>query len=75
PTIGSLTHIPILMGKSDWIPWADQVGAMLLVHDLMSHICNMPEPNAPFNIHFVPSYAPHHDIHSSPEELATYHLW
>lgn len=75
PTIGSLMHIPILTGKSDWIPWSDQVGATLLAHDLMSHICDTPEPNAPFDICFVPSYVLHHDAHSSPEELATYCLW
>ncbi|KAF8232795.1 hypothetical protein L208DRAFT_1175252, partial [Tricholoma matsutake] len=75
PNIGSLTHIPILMGKSNWVPWSDQVGTTLLAHNLISHICDVPEPNAPFNVRYVPSFAPHHDINSSPEELAAYCLW
>lgn len=76
PTIGSLTHIPILTGKSDWVPWSDRVGTTLLSHDLISHICEMLDPLAPFDICYVPSHPPpHHDVHSLTEELAAYCLW
>ncbi|KAF8224286.1 hypothetical protein L208DRAFT_1312426 [Tricholoma matsutake] len=68
-------HIPTLMGRSDWVPWSNQVAATLLAHDLISHICDMPEPNIPFDIRYVPSYPPHHDACSMPEELAVYRLW
>jgi hypothetical protein len=75
PTVSSLTHIPLLMGRSDWIPWSDQVGSTLLALDLILHICDPPEPGMSFDIHFVPAYPPHHDEQSIPEELAAYCLW
>jgi hypothetical protein len=38
PSLQSLTHLPLLTGRSDWIPWSGQLGSTRLALDPISHI-------------------------------------
>ncbi|KAF8075084.1 hypothetical protein FPV67DRAFT_613762 [Lyophyllum atratum] len=71
----TVSHIPILSGKHDWVPWSTAVTILLENLDLMDHICDSPDPAAPFDPSLIPTYPPVVTRTSTPDEIAAWRSW
>ena len=74
-TLPTVTHIPLLTGRSDWGPWFAAVGNHIGNLGLIPHVCDDPKPDDPFDPGRIPSYPPVITVLSTQPELSAWDSW
>jgi hypothetical protein len=71
----TVTHIPLLTGRSDWGPWFAAVGNHIGNLSLIPHVCDDPKPDDPFDPSRIPTYPPVITALSTQAELSFWDSW
>jgi hypothetical protein len=71
----TVTHIPLLTGRSDWGPWFVAVGNHIGNLGLIPHVCDDPKPDDPFDPSRIPTYPPVITALSTQAELSFWDSW
>ena len=74
-TLPTVTHIPLLTGRSDWGPWFAAVGNHIGNLGLIPHVCDDPKLDDPFDPGRIPSYPPVITALSTQPELSAWDFW
>jgi hypothetical protein len=74
-TLPTVTHIPLLTGRSDWGPWFAAVGNHIRNLGLIPHVCDDPKQGDPFDPGRIPTYSPVITMLSMQAELSAWESW
>ncbi len=74
PSLPTLTSIPTLLSKKNWLAWHEPTLAMINTLHLFPHVCG-PAASTTVDIQAIPTYAPSLPQNATPEEQKAYNNW